>query len=245
MDRYTLATLKGIFQKSEIFLMYGFTEAFRSTYLDPAEVNRRPDSIGKAIPNAEILVLREDGTFCAPEEVGELVQRGALVAQGYWGDPEATKKCFRPLSNPVRDVCLDEVAAWSGDLVRIDREGFLYFVGRRDEMIKCSGYRISPEEIETILSETGLIAEACVVGASHPDLGQAVIAIVVPRAGTTLESNALLEEWHKQLPPYMIPKKIVQSQSLKRNANGKIDRKHYIEMFRMEFSDATTLPSNK
>ena len=140
--------------RSRPYLMYGLTEAFRSTYLPPEEVDRRPDSIGKAIPNAEILVLREDGTPCAPDEPGELVHRGALVAMGYWNDPEKTAERFRPLPGREAGLVLPEIAVFSGDTVRMDAEGFLYFIGRRDEMIKTSGYRVSPTEIEEVLYAT-------------------------------------------------------------------------------------------
>ena len=144
--------------------MYGLTEAFRSTYLDPAEVDRRPDSIGKAIPNAEILVVRPDGSPCDPGEEGELVHRGALVAMGYWNDPERTAERFRPA--PGRDATwrTPEIAVWSGDAVVADEEGFLYFVGRKDEMIKTSGYRVSPTEIEEVAYDTGLVRDAVALG---------------------------------------------------------------------------------
>ena len=130
--------------RADPYLMYGLTEAFRSTYLDPREVDRRPDSIGKAIPNAEILVLRPDGTRCAPGEEGELVHRGALVALGYWNDPERTAERYRPVHHPGQEWRAPELAVWSGDTVVADEEGFLYFVGRTDDMIKTSGYRVSP-----------------------------------------------------------------------------------------------------
>lgn len=182
--------------------------------------------------------MREDGKLCEPGETGELVQRGALVARGYWGDSDVTRKTFRPLRNPIAKICLDEIAAWSGDLIRIDADGFLYFVGRRDEMIKSSGVRISPEEVEAILSETGMVDEACVVGAPHADLGQALIAIVVPRKGTVVKSEELLKVCQARLPAYMVPKLIILRDSLQRNANGKIDRKSYAAEFRTEFDDA-------
>ena len=144
MPLATLTTLRARLPSSRPYLMYGLTEAFRSTYLPPEEVDRRPDSIGKAIPNAEILVLREDGTPCMPNEPGELVHRGALVAQGYWNDPEKTAERYKPLPGRESGLVLPEIAVFSGDTVRMDEEGFLYFVGRRDEMIKVSGYRVSP-----------------------------------------------------------------------------------------------------
>ena len=148
MPRATLQKLRAIFRHAQPYLMYGLTEAFRSTYLDPSEVDRRVDSIGKAIPNAEILVVRPDGSPCGPGEQGELVHRGALVAMGYWNDPERSAERFKPA--PPRHYGLgdSELAVWSGDLVVADDDGFLYFVSRKDEMIKTSGYRVSPTEIE-------------------------------------------------------------------------------------------------
>src|SRR5262245_27579522 len=138
MPKATLDKLRAIFPAAKPFLMYGLTEAFRSTYLDPSEVDRRPDSIGNAIPNAEILVVRPDGTPCGPGEEGELVHRGPLVALGYWDDPTRTAERFKPV--PGRDAPwrTPELAVWSGDAVVTDEEGFLYFVGRKDEMIKTS-----------------------------------------------------------------------------------------------------------
>ncbi|HNM56070.1 MAG TPA: acyl-CoA ligase (AMP-forming), exosortase A system-associated, partial [Thauera aminoaromatica] len=147
MPREVLARLRAQLPKTRPFLMYGLTEAFRATYLPPEELDRRPDSIGKAIPDAEVLVLREDGSECAPNEPGELVQRGALVAMGYWNDPERSAERFRPLpaAAPGREpgLVLPEIAVFSGDTVRRDEDGYLYFIGRRDEMIKTSGYRVS------------------------------------------------------------------------------------------------------
>ena len=163
------------------YLMYGLTEAFRSTYLPPEEVDRRPDSIGKAIPNAEILVLREDGTPCAPNEPGELVHRGALVGMGYWNDPEKTAERFKPLPGREPGLVLPEIAVFSGDTVRTDAEGFLYFIGRRDEMIKTSGYRVSPTEVEEVALRDATRRRSARPSASRiPTLGQAIVVVATP-----------------------------------------------------------------
>ncbi len=211
------------------YLMYGLTEAFRSTYLPPDEVDRRPDSIGRAIPNAEILVLREDGGVCEPEEPGELVHRGALVSLGYWNDPEKTAERFRPLPACVRPagLVLPEVAVYSGDTVRRDAEGFLYFIGRRDEMIKTSGYRVSPTEVEEVLYASGQIGECAVFGVEHPRFGQAIQVVVTPLTGeTTVDVPTLQAYCRDHLPVYMQPAGVeVQTAALPRNPNGKIDRK--------------------
>lgn len=225
MPRATLEQLREIFPDAAPFLMYGLTEAFRSTYLDPAEVDSRPDSIGKAIPNAEVLVLREDGTPCAPGEPGELVHRGALVAMGYWGDPEATARRFRPVPATPEDIPTPQLAVWSGDLIVADEEGFLYFVGRDDEMIKTSGYRVSPTEIEEAVYETGLARDAVAIGVEDPRIGQSITVAICPVEGPdAFDAEALLAVLRKQLPAYMVPKRLEVMPELPRSANGKFDR---------------------
>jgi acyl-CoA ligase (AMP-forming) (exosortase A-associated) len=230
MPLETLTRLRRLLPQSRPFLMYGLTEAFRSTYLPPEEVDRRPDSIGKAIPNAEILVLREDGTQCAPDEPGELVHRGALVGMGYWNDPVKTAERYKRLPTGVggreSGMVLDEMAVFSGDTVRRDADGFLYFIGRRDEMIKTSGYRVSPTEVEEALYATGRVGEAAAFGIDDATLGQAIAVVVTPSAGATLDADALAGDCRKRLPAYMVPAIIrVVEGPLPRNANGKIDRK--------------------
>jgi len=222
----TLNRLRSAFPRAKPFLMYGLTEAFRATYLPPEEIDRRPDSIGKAIPNTEILVLREDGTPCQPGEPGELVQRGALVAQGYWNDPEKTAERFRPLPHREAGFVLPEWAVFSGDTVRQDEEGFLYFVGRRDEMIKSSGYRISPSEVEEVIYASQLVGECAAFGAAHPSLGEVVVLVVSGRDGIAFDAERLLAHCRERLPAYMVPADVqLREGPLPRNANGKIDRK--------------------
>jgi len=222
----TLAALRRLLPRAKPYLMYGLTEAFRSTYLPPAEIDRRPDSIGKAIPNAEILVLREDGSPCAPNEPGELVHRGALVGMGYWNDAEKTAERYRPLPSRERGLVLPEIAVFSGDTVRMDDEGFLYFIGRRDEMIKTSGYRVSPTEVEEIVYATKRVAECAAFGVPHATLGQAIVVAATPADGVVLDVAALLAECKSRMPAYMVPAQIVVwSGALPRNPNGKIDRK--------------------
>lgn len=220
----TVQALQAALPATQIFLMYGLTEAFRSTYLPPDDVARRPDSIGRAIPNAEILVVRPDGTLCDADEPGELVHRGALVALGYWNDPARTAQRFRPAPGQEPGLPLPELAVWSGDTVRRDADGFLYFIGRSDDMIKVSGYRVSPTEIESVLYATGLVAEAAAFGIDHPQLGQAIAVIAVPVDETT-DAAALLAECKRRLPAYMVPARVdLRSAPLPRNPNGKIDR---------------------
>lgn len=221
MPQTVLARLRAELPQAAPYLMYGLTEAFRSTYLDPAEIDRRPESIGKAIPNAEVLVLRSDGTECAPGEPGELVHRGALVALGYWNDPVRTAERFRPYP-PGRDIDswrTPERAVWSGDIVVRDDEGFLSYVGRADETIKKSGYRISPTELEEAAVRTGHAAECVALGRPDDALGHRIVLVV---AGA--EPAELQAALRKQLPPFMWPDEIVPLDELPRNANGKFDR---------------------
>jgi acyl-CoA ligase (AMP-forming) (exosortase A-associated) len=237
MPRETLARLRARLPDTKPYLMYGLTEAFRSTYLPPAEVDRRPDSIGKAIPNAEILVLRPDGTACACDEPGELVHRGALVSMGYWNDREKTAERFKPLPMNVAGrepgMVLPEIAVFSGDTVRMDAEGFIYFIGRTDEMIKTSGYRVSPTEIEEVVYSTGLVGEAAAFGVAHAVLGQAIVVIATPPAnGGALDGAALTAQCRARLPAYMVPAHVeVREGPLPRNPNGKIDRKLLAQQF--------------
>jgi acyl-CoA ligase (AMP-forming) (exosortase A-associated) len=231
MPRETLDQLRTRVPAAKPFLMYGLTEAFRSTYLPPTEVDRRPDSIGKAIPNAEILVLREDGSPCEAEEPGELVHRGALVGMGYWNDAEKTAERYKllPASAPGRQsgLQLPEYAVFSGDTVRRDAEGYLYFIGRRDEMMKTSGYRVSPTEVEEILYASKLVGECVAFGVDHPTLGQAIQVIATaPSGAAELDMAALQAACRQHMPAYMVPAGIeMQTGPLPRNPNGKIDRK--------------------
>lgn len=223
MPRTLLNELRELFPAAAPYLMYGLTEAFRSTYLDPEQVDRRPDSIGRAIPNAEVLVLRPDGTPCAADEPGELVHRGSLVALGYWDDPERTAARFRPVpgyDEPWRAV--PEPAVWSGDTVVRDAEGYLYFVGRADEMIKTSGYRVSPTEVEEAALGTGLVREAVALGVPDDRLGQRVVLVVA--APAALDTDRLLKEMRQSLPTFMVPAEVRPTDTLPRNPNGKLDR---------------------
>ena len=231
MPRETLDALRRRVPAAQPFLMYGLTEAFRSTYLPPEEVDRRPDSIGKAIPNAEILVLREDGSECAADEPGELVHRGALVGLGYWNDAEKTAERYKLLPAGIAGrqagLQLPEYAVFSGDNVRRDAEGFLYFIGRRDEMMKTSGYRVSPTEVEEVLYATKRVGECVAFGVDHPSLGQAIQVIATaPPGADTFDVEALLADCRQRMPAYMVPVGIeLQPGPLPRNPNGKIDRK--------------------
>ncbi|MCC7489445.1 MAG: AMP-binding protein, partial [Gammaproteobacteria bacterium] len=219
-------------------LMYGLTEAFRSTYLPPELADQRPTSIGKAIPNAEILVVRPDGTECGPDEPGELVHRGALVAKGYWRDPDRTRERFRPVPGQLPGVPLTEMAVWSGDTVQRDAEGFLYFVGRHDEMIKTSGYRVSPTEVEEALYATQMVAGAVAFGVEHASLGQSIAVVVEAADGHAPDTERLLAGCRQALPPFMVPATVVWETDLPRNPNGKLDRSGIIGRLRPQLEAA-------
>ena len=221
-----LKQLRTLMPKADPYLMYGLTEAFRSTFLSPEEVDRRIGSMGKAIPNAEVLVVRQDGSECDVDEAGELVHKGPLVSLGYWNAADKTAERFKPAPGQPKGIINPELAVFSGDSVKRDIDGFLYFVARADEMMKTSGYRISPMEIEEILYQHEQIIEAAIIGVPHAELGQAILAIVCSndQDDLSLVAKSLLKHCQKQLANYMVPKKIIVLPELPHNANGKIDR---------------------
>ncbi|HET19135.1 MAG TPA: acyl-CoA ligase (AMP-forming), exosortase A system-associated [Chromatiales bacterium] len=230
LPRPVIDRLRDALPQAELYLMYGLTEAFRSTYLPPVELDRRPDSIGKAIPNAEVRVLHPDGTPCAPHEPGELVHRGPTVALGYWNDPERTAERYRPLPQAATGLPHPELAVWSGDRVRMDEEGFLYFIGRDDDMLKTSGYRVSPTEIEDVLYGSGLVREAAAIGVEDDILGQRIVVVVVPEE-EHLVPDRLLQHCRANLPIYMHPAAIEIVSALPVTPNGKVDRRRLREQF--------------
>ena len=207
--------------------MYGLTEAFRSTCLEPEELQARPDSIGKAVPNQVIRVLRPDGSACVAGEVGELVHRGSFVAHGYWGDHQQTAERFRPLPSGLAGEVLAETAVWSGDYVRQDEDGYLYFVGRKDSLIKTSGMRVSPTEIEEAICEIDGVLEALAFGLADQVLGQRIVVAFVPRSSSDpqLLAKAILAHCRAVLPSYMIPSAVVPRTDFPRTPSGKLDRR--------------------
>ncbi len=219
--------LRGLFPQAKLFAMYGLTEAFRSTFLAPALIDTHPTSMGKAIPLAEVLVVNDAGELAADGEEGELVHCGPLVAQGYWRDAERTAERFRPA--PAFSA-YGGVAVWSGDRVRRDADGLLYFVGRRDAMIKSAGNRISPQEVEEAALATGLVAEAVALGVTDARLGQAVHLVVrvhsslAPGVDEAQARELLPRLLMRELPNFMAPREIHWREAMPIGPNGKIDR---------------------
>ena len=224
--------LRGLFPDARLFPMYGLTEAFRSTFLDPDLTDSHPTSMGKAIPFAEILVINDAGDVAVDDEEGELVHCGPLVAQGYWQDPERTAERFKPA--PAAST-YGGMAVWSGDRVRRSAEGLLYFAGRRDAMIKSAGNRISPQEIEEAALASGLAAEAVALGVAHPRLGQAV-HLVVRGAADEAARAELPKRLQRDLPNFMQPQHIHWRETMPLNPNGKIDRTALQAQLNQEFA---------
>jgi acyl-CoA ligase (AMP-forming) (exosortase A-associated) len=218
----TLRRIRDAQPHVDFFLMYGLTEAFRSTYLPPSEVDRRPTSIGKAIPECEVFLVSENGTLCKPGEDGILVHRGPTVSLGYWNRPEDTARVLRQHPFVSKDEGGD-IVCYSGDRIRIDEEGYLYFVGRADAMIKSSGFRISPTEVEEVLVGSGLVAEAAVIGLRDSSIGERVHGICVAFQGPGVDQQALLDHCARELPQHMLPRSIEFVDALPRSPNGKID----------------------
>lgn len=208
--------------KTDIYAMYGLTEAFRSTYLDPALIDDNPTSMGTAIPFAEILVVDDAGAIAGPDKAGELVHCGPLVAQGYWNDPERTAQRFK---NAPEASSYTGTAVFSGDTVKRGDDGLLYFVSRDDAMIKSSGNRISPTEIEEVAVESGIIAEAVALGVPDERLGQAIRLFVRPAGPETDDVAEQLGKYLKlNLPNFMHPRDIILLSEFPKNPNGKLDR---------------------
>jgi len=215
--------LRARFPDVNLFAMYGLTEAFRSTYLPPDMIDTHPTSIGGAVPHAEVLVVKDDGSLADRGEEGELVHAGPLVAQGYWRDEKRSAERFRPAPDGSR---YGGTAVWSGDRVRYDEEGLLHFVGRRDAMIKSLGQRISPQEIEDAALATGLVAECVALGVPDAKLGQAVHLVARGIPGNDAESaaNDLVKALRRDLPTYMQPQVVHWRETLPKGATGKLDR---------------------
>lgn len=214
-----VAQLGRLLPRVRIYSMYGLTECLRASYLPPEELGRRPNSVGRGMPNLEAYVLDEQGQRAAPGVVGELVVRGSNVMKGYWELPGETAQRLRPGRLPGENVL------YTGDLFRTDEEGFLYFVGRKDDIIKSRGEKISPKEVENVLCSHPEIAEAAVVGVPDDVLGQAVKAVVVLKSGSRMTTRDVQRHCATRLEDFMVPKLVEVRPSLPRTPNGKVDKK--------------------
>jgi acyl-CoA ligase (AMP-forming) (exosortase A-associated) len=217
-----LKRLPYVFPDTEIYLMYGLTEAFRSTYLRPEKFHAKMGSMGQAIPGVEVYVVKAGEGIAGPGEHGELVHRGPLVSLGYWGLPEVTAAKIRPCPELAHRIG-DEPVVYSGDIVYADADGDLWFVGRNDAMIKTSGFRLSPEEVEDVVYRSGMVAEAVAFGVDDEELGQVVNVAVVLLDG--FEEAQLLQHCRLAMPSYMVPRAIhVWPQVMPRTSSGKLAR---------------------
>jgi acyl-CoA ligase (AMP-forming) (exosortase A-associated) len=216
------------FGRAKIFLMYGLTEAFRSTYLPPELFARKMGAIGRAIPNVETYVVDPQIGICGPGQQGELVHRGSLISLGYWGKPEATAEKIKPCPQ-LQHLIGDEKVVYSGDIVRIDADGDYWFVGRYDAMIKASGFRISPSEVEDIVFRSGLVSGVVAFGVEDELFGQAVEIAVTAADHTAVDEPALLRHCVQHMPSYMVPRKIhFWKGDFPLTGNGKIARPQVI-----------------
>jgi amino acid adenylation domain-containing protein len=209
--------LREAFPHARLFSMYGLTETKRTLYLMPEELDRRPDSVGKAIPGTEVWLEDASGMRLGPGEVGELVVRGRHVMRGYWGDPRATEERFPPGPLPGERVCR------TGDLFRMDEDGFFYFVGRKDDIIKTRGEKVSPKEVENVLYRLPGIREAAVIGVPDPVLGQAIKAYVVLNGAVLTEAD-ILRHCREHLEELMVPRSVEFRPELPKTGSGKIRR---------------------
>ena len=216
-----LADLKTTFPSAKIFSMFGLTEAFRSTYLDPSQIASHPTSIGKAIPDCQVFVMDENGDECPPNVVGELVHRGATVTKGYWRDPESTAKVFRSHSRFP-----GEILVFSGDKAKRDEEGYLYFVARGDEMIKTKGFRVSPTEVEAEVVRHPEIVDAVAFAVPNISIGEDVACAYTTINRQPIPEHILRQYLKTHLPSHMVPAFLIHFEGFPITGNaGKLDRK--------------------
>jgi long-chain acyl-CoA synthetase len=213
-----IARLRALFPTVAIFSMYGLTECKRVSYLPPDQIDIRPTSVGRGMPNEEVYLVDDEANRLAHGQAGELVVRGSNVMKGYWNLPEETAKMLKPGPLP------GEMALHTGDLFRTDSEGYLYFVGRKDDIIKCRGEKVSPREIENVLSAMSELVEAAVIGVPDALLGEAIVAFVVPRENSTVVARDVLRHCATHMEEFLVPQRVEVVASLPKSANGKIDK---------------------
>lgn len=210
--------LREVFPHTKIYLMYGLTECKRVSYLPPEEVDRRSDSVGRGMLNEEVYIVNEKGERVKPGEIGELVVRGSNVMRGYWELPEETDKVLKPGKHPGERVL------YTGDLFRMDEEGYLYFVARKDDIIKTRGEKVSPKEVESVLYRLHEVLEAVVMGVPDPILGEAVGAVVVLKKGADITEEEVRRFCAQNLEDFMVPKSVEFRKSLPKTETGKIKK---------------------
>lgn len=212
--------LRNVFPHTRLYSMYGLTECKRVSYLPPEQLDFRPGSVGKGMPNEEVYIVDEEGRRVAPGLVGELVVRGSHVMRGYWELPEETCRMLRSGPLPGENVL------YTGDLFKMDDEGYLYFVGRRDDIIKTAGEKVSPKEVEDVLCKLAGVAEAAVIGVPDNILGQSILGVIVLKEGARLDERNVLLHCKANLEDFMLPKNIViRKERLPKSSNGKIDKR--------------------
>ena len=214
-----ITRLRKLFPRTNFFSMYGLTECKRVSYLPPDQLDMRPGSVGRGMPNEEIYIVDDEGNRVGPGVVGQLVVRGSNVMKGYWEMPEATEKVLKPGPLPGERVL------YTGDLFKMDDEGFLYFVGRKDDIIKSRGEKVSPKEVENVLSSLEGVAEAAVIGVPDQILGQAVKAFIQVKEGVSLTNKDVLRHCSRHLEDFMMPKIVEFRILLPKTANGKINKR--------------------
>jgi len=214
-----IARLRRLLPNVRIFSMFGLTECKRVCYLEPGQLDQRPGSVGKAMPNCEVFIVDEDGRQVGPGQIGQLVVRGSNVMQGYWADPQLTGKTYIPGAYP------EDRRLLTGDLFKMDSDGYLYFVARQDDMIKCKGERVSPKEVEDAILRMPGVSEVAVIGVPDEVLGQAIKAFVVPAPGCQISPEQVVRFACAKLESFMVPSQVVIASDLPKTANGKIDKR--------------------
>lgn len=219
LPTHHIQQLRTLFRHVKLYSMYGLTECKRVSYLPPDQIDVRPTSVGRGMPNEEVYIVDENGRRVGPGVIGELVVRGSNVMKGYWELPEETDKVLKPGSFPGEKVL------YTGDFFRMDQEGYLYFVGRKDDIIKSRGEKVSPKEIEDVLYSLDGVAEAAVVGVPDPVLGQAIKAVITLREGVRLTQQDLLRHCAQHLEDFLVPKFVEFRDSLPKTSSGKISKR--------------------
>ena len=223
LPTHHIMKLRELFPHTSVYSMFGLTECKRVSYLHPSQLDIRPTSVGKAMPNVEVYVVDTHGHRLPPGQVGELVVRGSNVMQGYWELPEETEKMLKPGPLPGERVL------YTGDLFQMDAEGYLYWIGRKDDFIKSRGEKVSPKEVENVLYSLEGVALAAVVGVPDKILGQSIKAVITLKEGTHLTEKEILRYCAKHLEEFMIPKMVEFRTSMPRTSNGKIDKKELVQ----------------